>query len=178
MRKLDKFDKVGKVFLWGWVAMCLGILIMALTTNKCQGQVSFISTLGVSTSNKYIVVSAELQASNVSVIGEWRPVQLERYVYIDGYGLQARYYLYPYQSSPFLSMGVITHGKMELEKMTGMAVRSMPIVIGFRFYPSQYNDNILDRLSFDILAGVELLNNGIKPYVELSGNFILFKAEK
>jgi hypothetical protein len=52
----------------------------------------------------------------------------------------------------------------------------MPIALGYRFYPTDKWGYISDGLSFDVALGVELLSTAkVKPYLQISGNFILVK---
>jgi hypothetical protein len=166
-----------------WIQVILIILVFVITIiigRTCSGQVSFNQKLGFAPIGGLKgFVGAELQGSNVSIIAEWRPVSLDRYVYVNGFVLGATFYLWPYQTSPFFSMKIITHGNYNPDEITGLPIRTMPIILGMRIYPNQYNDNIIDRLSFDIAGGIELTRDArVEPYAEITGNFILFKSKR
>jgi hypothetical protein len=162
---------------WIQVILILLVFFIAIFIGRtCSGQVSFNITGGGSYSDEInYFVGCELQGSNVSVTTTWHPQRLEKYFYVNGFSLKATYYRWTYQTTPYFSMGVVTHGNYEHDTMTGKAYRSMPIVVGFRLYPNQYNDNIMEDLSFDIGAGIELAKYKPYPYVELTMNFALAK---
>jgi hypothetical protein len=171
MKKLSK-DIKGNIV----IAIIIVLIVIANFCQKCYGQVSFNLSGGTSYSDEInYFVGTELQGSNVSVTASWHPQVIEKYFYVNGFSLKATYYLWAYQTTPYFSMGVVTHGNYKHDEMTGKAFRSMPIVVGFRIYPNDYNDNILEDLSFDIGAGIELAKYRPYPYVELTMNFALAK---
>lgn len=143
---------------------------------SADNQVSFKAKLGFSAIprlNEFAGV--ELQGSNIAVSAEFRPDYIDNYVYANGMGLSATLFLYPYQSSPFFTTMIITHGS-KIDIVTGRPVRSMPISLGYRLYPKDKWSYIDDGLSFDVAIGVELLNTAkVRPYIQISGNFILVK---
>ena len=159
-----------------WIVIISFLLLGIAIGHKCSAQVSFNLSGGTSYSDEVnYFIGCELQGSNVSVTTTWHPQRLEKYFYVNGFSLKATYYLWAYQTTPYFSMGVVTHGNYKRDEMTGKAFRSMPIVVGFRLYPNDYNDNIMDELSFDIGAGIELAKYKPYPYVELIINFALAK---
>jgi hypothetical protein len=149
------------------------LISYSLTTNA---QVSFNTKLGSTLLNRpSLFVSGELQASIISVSAEFRPDYIDKHVYANGMGLFVTLYRWQYQNSPYLSMGIITHGSQK-DEITGEAMRSFPVMVGYRWYPSKTWKYIDDDLSFDIAGGCELMRDAtVRPYIQLSGNFILFK---
>jgi hypothetical protein len=153
------------------------LFLLILLPSVLSAQVAVHITGGVSTTNNFNgFIGAELQGSNVSVTASWNPVKLDSYFCVNGFSLMGSFYLWPYQTSPFFTLGVITHGNYDLSEVTGKPIRSMPIAIGYRIYPSQYNDRILENLSFDIAVGIEITESTrVYPYAKLTANFIITK---
>ena len=159
-------------------SVVIGIVILFLFSIIATAQIAVNLSGGTSYSDEVnYFIGCELQGSNVSVTTSWHPQYLEKYFYVNGFSLKATYYLWAYQTTPYFSMGVVTHGNYKHDEMTGKAFRSMPIIAGFRIYPANYNDRIMDELSFDIGAGIELAKYRPYPYVELIMNFNLFKLK-
>ena len=121
-------------------------------------------------------VGGEFNLSNISISAELRLIKTDQPQRVPSFGLWGTFYLWPRQSSPFFAWGIITRGHNEISEITGKPVRSAPLVIGYRFYPTELkNHRIDDRLSFDIKGGSEICEKGIKPYLEISGSWTLFK---
>lgn len=117
----------------------------------------------------------EIQGSNISASLEFRPDYMDKHIYANGLGLFTTVYLWTYKSTPFFTVGIVTHGS-QTDEITGRPVRSMPIFVGYRFYPVNKWDFIDDNISFDLSLGIELMRNAtIRPYIQVSGNVILFK---
>jgi hypothetical protein len=149
------------------------ITVIFLASLNCSAQIAVISRTGLSDNFKPFA-GIEIQGSNVSVDFQFRPQWLDKKVYINGFGLTGTFYLYSYQSTPFVSTGIITHGKYNLSDITGKAKRSMIVSLGYRFYPSDKFKFIDDHLSFDIGIGIELTEESINPYFEFTMNIIIF----
>jgi hypothetical protein len=158
--------------------ICLLIVLLAA---QVDAQVSVNTKTGLSVLHRpELFVAAELQASFVSVSVEFRPDYIDKHMYANGMGLFGTIYRWQYQSSPYFSFGIITHGS-EIDEITGEAVRSFPVMIGYRFYPAKIKKwkYIDEGLSFDIAGGIELMRNTtVRPYIQLSGNFILFNYKR
>jgi len=120
-------------------------------------------------------VGAELQASCVSVTAKWCPTMINKKL-SNGFFLSGTFYLNKYTSSPFFTTGILTQGKQNIDKVNGKPVRSMPIFVGYRYYPADYHNRITNNLSFDFGIGAEICRNmSVRPYAEFSVNFTLFK---
>jgi hypothetical protein len=152
------------------------ITVIFLASINCSAQIAVTTRTGVAYSDRFNAFEAiEIQASNVSLNLQFRPEKIDKSVYTGGFGLIGSFFLYPYQSTPYITTGIITHGKSELSQVTGKAKRSFIVAPGYRFYPSDRYRFIDDHLSFDIGVGIQLFESGIKFYSEISINIILFK---
>jgi len=123
-------------------------------------------------------VGIEVQVSSISATAKIYPTKYDG-VISNGFSLFGTYYLYARNSTPFFTTGVLIQEKKNLDKITNKPVLLMPICIGYRLYPTKYNDNISESLSFDLKGGIEICRNwDIFPYVEISMNFNIFKLQK
>jgi len=159
-------------------SMLLWIIIMILCNicSRIHAQVAFHTTLGGDLSgiaNGF--VGAEFQASNVAVTTSWRPFSIGEKMYTDGFSLGTKFYLYAFRTTPYFSSTIITHGKYNISDVTGEAKRSMELLLGLRAYPFQMNDNIIERLSFDVATGIDIGEHKTIPVVNITMNFTLFK---
>ena len=94
-----------------WIVIISFLLLGIAIGHKCSAQVSFNLSGGTSYSDEVnYFIGCELQGSNVSVTTTWHPQRLEKYFYVNGFSLKATYYLWAYQTTPYFSMGVVTHG--------------------------------------------------------------------
>jgi hypothetical protein len=152
------------------------IFLFLMISAIANAQVAFHTTLGGDLSgNANGFVGAEFQASNVAVVACWRPFSIGDKMYTDGFSLGTKFYLYAFRTTPYFSSTIITHGKYQLSDVTGEAKRSMELLIGLRAYPFQMNDNIIDRLSFDVATGIDIGEHQTVPVVNITVNFTLFK---
>jgi hypothetical protein len=152
------------------------ILLLLLLTIETNAQVSVNYKLGASILHRTsLFTGIEIQGSNISASLEFRPDYMDKHIYANGVGLFTTLYLWTYKSTPFFTMGIVTHGSVK-DEITGKPVRSMPIFMGYRFYPKDKWNFIDEDMSFDIGLGAELMRNStVRTYIQVSGNYILFK---
>jgi prepilin signal peptidase PulO-like enzyme (type II secretory pathway) len=154
-------------------------ILVLFCSLSLSAQVTLNTKLGASVITKpAFYAGLELQADIVSVSVEFRPDYVDKQVYANGIGLFGTIYRWKYQSSPFFTIGIITHGSQK-DEITGEAVRSMPIVVGYRFYPAQKWKYLDEDWSLDIGGGVELMRNStVRPYIQFSCNYIISHISK
>jgi hypothetical protein len=143
-------------------------LILICLSSKAQ--ITFTPQITTSLSDGLrISAGAELQMANLAFTGSWSPMQCKG-IYTNGFSLGATLYLRNSETSPYVSMRINTQGKVIRSDYTGEAMRTMPILIGYRIYP--FNND----LSFNIGTGIEIAQSTrIYPYIELTANYTLIK---
>ena len=158
--------------------LMLSILVLCGFCTRLEAQVTLTPSLNTlsSTTEFRWGVQAELQASNVAVNVGWSPIRKTSIIHTDGFSLGMTWYYYAYRTSPYVEFKILTYGKANLSDVTGEATRSEAVIIGVRVFPVQIDDDIIDRISFNIGAGVNLKENlKVEPCVTISANFTLLK---
>jgi hypothetical protein len=155
------------------------IIFLLLFSTIINAQISFSPKLGTSfDGNVGLFAGAELQGSNVAVSAEWRAFNTPKKIILDGFCISGTYYCVAYRSSPFFLIGIITYGHNNISEVTNKPVRSMPILVGYRWYPVQTWNYLADNLSFKAGGGVELCEHSTKLCIEISGAWTLFKTKQ
>jgi hypothetical protein len=149
------------------------VLLLLASVATVKAQVSLNIRIGDSMIKG--LAGIELQASNISISTSVRPARLPFNSTMLCYSICGTYYLWQYQTSPYISTGITTHGRYEMSDITGKSVRSFLVIGGIRVYPSNFSERCSERLSIDIGAGANFSEYKTIPSIELMFNWALFK---